>query len=209
VAAEAWTPVPLAGPDAVPAPPHGFAEAEFTEDEVPVDAAEDRINVEAMVESAYASGYEDGVTEGERMARERLDGAVRALEQAVAAWEAGNEEREALARDNLHALAVGVARHIVGRELKADAQAVADLVRRALSIFTVQESIRIRLNPADLSAISTATDGAVRIATGRKVEWSADTDLMSGDCVVEGDRRVVDGRVDRALERIYVALAND
>src|SRR5690606_40455319 len=80
VAAEAWTPVPLAGPDAVPAPPHGFAEAEFTEDEVPVDAAEDRINVEAMVESAYASGYEDGVTEGERMARERLDGAVRALE---------------------------------------------------------------------------------------------------------------------------------
>jgi flagellar assembly protein FliH len=68
------------------------------------------------------------------------------------------------------------------------------------------------VNPHDLSSISTAAkpDGSgIRIAPGRNVEWIADADLACGGCVVEGRQRVVDGRVDHALERIYRKLTDE
>src|SRR5690606_7696443 len=151
-------------------------------------------------------GRADGMAAGEAQAWERVRAVVQGMEQGLAAWHAAAPEREAIARENLIALATGIAKHVIGRELKTDARAIADLVRRALAHFPLREPVRIRLNPADLTAISTATDGAVRIATGRSVEWHADPELATGDCVVEAARRVVDGRVDRALERIYTKL---
>lgn len=184
---------------------HGVATAEH---EKPVDAAPaaPAIDIAAIERAAYERGRADGMAAGEAQAWERVRAVVQGMEQGLAAWHAAAPEREAIARENLIALATGIAKHVIGRELKTDARAIADLVRRALAHFPLREPVRIRLNPADLTAISTATDGAVRIATGRSVEWHADPELATGDCVVEAARRVVDGRVDRALERIYTKL---
>lgn len=168
--------------------------------------AQPAIDIAAIERAAWERGHADGFAAGEAAAWERVRAAVQGMEEGLAAWHASAPEREAIARENVAALATGIAKHVIGRELKTDARAIADLVRRALAHFPVREPVRIRLNPADLTAISTATDGAVRIATGRDVEWHADTELASGDCVVEASRRVVDGRVDRALERVYTKL---
>jgi flagellar biosynthesis/type III secretory pathway protein FliH len=70
----------------------------------------------------------------------------------------------------------------------------------------------VRLNPGDLSLLTAATSpggDAIHVAPGREVEWSADPGIEPGSCVVEGKLRVIDGRIDHALERIYQKLIDD
>jgi flagellar biosynthesis/type III secretory pathway protein FliH len=45
-------------------------------------------------------------------------------------------------------------------------------------------------------------------AEQRPAHWIADAQVKSGGCVVEGRDRIVDGRVDTALERVYRRLAH-
>jgi len=69
--------------------------------------------------------------------------------------------------------------------------------------------VRVRVNPNDLSIIEANTDKPV-IAEGEKahdVHWIGDPRIASGGCVVEGRERIVDGRVDTALERAYRRIA--
>jgi flagellar assembly protein FliH len=122
------------------------------------------------------------------------------------------EHRLSVVEENLSALAVAIARQIIGRELRGDADAIADMVRRALVEFPIDQPLRVRLSPQDLSTIaslSTRSGDAVPIAPGRDLRWLADPLLEPGSCVVEGKERIVDGRADRALERIYRRLTGD
>jgi len=60
----------------------------------------------------------------------------------------------------------------------------------------------------DLSAIegaSGANDPAAALRS-RDARWIADARVAPGGCIVEGRERIVDGRVDTALERIYRRL---
>jgi flagellar assembly protein FliH len=159
--------------------------------------------------AGYASGYEEGRHAGEIAEGARLRNTVRAAEAALADLRAGEERWTGTIEENVIALAVAVARQIVGRELDNDAVAYAELVRRALAEFPIDQPIRIRLHPADLAAISTTPgpDGEpLRIAGGREATWLADANIAPGGCMVEGRDRIIDGRIDAALERVYRRL---
>jgi flagellar biosynthesis/type III secretory pathway protein FliH len=67
----------------------------------------------------------------------------------------------------------------------------------------------VRVNPNDLAIIQ-ATEEIVEPGTGepaRELHWTGDPRIASGGCVVEGRERIVDGRVDTALERAYRRIA--
>jgi flagellar assembly protein FliH len=194
--------------------PLGDGTAASAERAEPAISAEEqrRIQHQAELEEAFARGYEQGITDAQLRDGERVEQALMALSDAVETVHGAAGAWTRSAKDHVMALAVAIARHIVDREIKGDMHAVADLVRRALADFPIDEPVRIRVNPQDLSSISTAAkpDGSgIRIAPGRNVEWIADADLACGGCVVEGRQRVVDGRVDHALERIYRKLTDE
>jgi flagellar assembly protein FliH len=171
-------------------------------------AAADR---QAELEEAYQRGFDDGYQAAAARELERVNTALGALTTALNAVRAGERMWLENARENICALTVAVARHVIGRELKGDVHAVAELVRQALAHFPVDEPLRVRVHPQDLSVLtlaSTEAGGNIPIAPGRDVQWIADNDLVQGGCVVEGRHRVVDGRVDHVLERIYVKLAD-
>jgi flagellar biosynthesis/type III secretory pathway protein FliH len=71
--------------------------------------------------------------------------------------------------------------------------------------FPLAVPLRIRLNPADLSAISSPLSGE-GVTAGREVRWVPDPSIAPGGCFVEGPESLVDGRVDKALENIYDKL---
>lgn len=200
----------------------GLIEAEPVEPEEPttVDTAE----LERRLEEAYARGLEDGTAQGHeaglaegleigrREATEDLSAALRAAEAAAGGIEASSSPLIEALEDNIVALAIGVARHVIGREVRGDQRMIIELVRRAITEFPIDQPLRVRLNPKDLSVISAATtpDGEpVRIASGRTLRWVADPRIELGGCLVEGVGKIVDGRVDRALERIYEGLVDD
>jgi flagellar assembly protein FliH len=210
-----WTPAELA-------PPHAFVlPAEPAEPAVdPAETARlealavERARADALaaeqaraVHEAYLRGFDDGRAAGEAGEAARLRGPVQAAERAVADLRAGESRWSGTIEENVCALAVAVARHLIGRELKGDPASVAELVKGALAEFPVDQPVRIRVNPQDLQAIQSAAgaDGGFPV-DGREAAWHADPQVEPGGCVVEGRDRIIDGRVDTALERVYRRL---
>ena len=171
-----------------------------------------RTELEQRVNDARAAGYEAGRLDGELAEAARLRSALSATEQALDTIRESETKWQECVTENISALALTVARHIVGRELRSDAAAVADLVKRALAEFPIDQPMRVRISPHDLSLLSqpTAAGGEpTPIAPNRDVRWLADSRIAPGGCVVEGRERIVDGRVDTALERLYRKLTDN
>ncbi len=187
-------------------PSQALSEAELAEQaRLDAEARAQREQERALQES-YTSGYDEGRLDGEIAEGVRLRNAVTVAESALneireheAAWQSSVQE-------NIVALSIAVARHIIGRELHSDAETVAELVRRALAEFPIDQPMRIRVNPHDLSLLSAYTTPGgshLSIAPNRDVRWHADPRLQPGGCIVEGRERIIDGRIDTALERLY------
>ena len=87
---------------------------------------------------------------------------------------------------------------------------VLGIVTRAVQEFGLDQPLSIRVNPGDLESLQSVERGdgdmMVTITTGREVRWVSDARIEPGGCVVEGRERIVDGRVDTGLERLYRRL---
>lgn len=174
-------------------------------DEARAAAETAAIELRMQIDAAYDRGYEDGRSEGRAAEATRMSGTVRAMEQVITRFrEEGPRWQEALEK-NLVALATALAREIVGRELKGSVEDMNGLVQRAVSEFPLTATLRIRLNPADLAALSSPMGGSA-VEAGRQVRWIPDPEIAPGGCVVEGPESIVDGRVEKALDRIYTKL---
>ena len=220
---EVWAPEELRLPRAVVAPEPepepepeeaavAVADAPDAEAEAAAEAARQMAEaLEASYREGYAAGYAAGREEGARTEAARLESVVRACEEAARAVRSAEAARLATIEDDLVALALATARHIVGKAVELDPEIIADVVRRALAHFPGEQPQEIRVNPEDLSALTTATaaDGRpIAIGPGRDVRWVADPQIERGGCIVQGKDRIVDGRVDLALERAYWMLSD-
>jgi flagellar assembly protein FliH len=179
----------------------------------PVDPAAAKAEAAAdnarMIDEAYARGLVDGERKGAAAAQARLSDALTVLEIAAKQLREAAALAPAELEDNIAALATVVARQIIAREVALDASLVADLVRRALTEFPIDQSVRIRVNPQDLTAITVGIGPAdsTRITANRDASWLADPRVVRGGCLIEGRDRIIDGRVDTALERAYRRMA--
>ena len=160
-----------------------------------------------LIDEGYARGLADGERKATATAQAHLGDALSVLEQAAAELRAATALAPTVLEENIAALSVAVAQQIIAREVTLDAGLVADLVRRALTEFPIDQSVRIRVNPQDLTAITIGYGDSARITTNRDASWLADPRVARGGCLIEGRDRVIDGRVDTALERAYRRLA--
>ena len=160
------------------------------------------------VADAYAHGFDEGRREGEHAEQARLRNTVDAVVDALDVIRSSEERWNGALEENIGALACAVARHIVDREIAADPELVSRLVKRAIAEFRIDQPVRVRVNPNDLSIIEANVDSAPA-ADDRPhdVHWIGDPRIAAGGCVVEGRERIVDGRVDTALERAYRRVA--
>jgi flagellar biosynthesis/type III secretory pathway protein FliH len=164
----------------------------------------------ALLDEGYARGLADGEKKASAAANARVEDAVAMLDRVVAQMHEVASLAPAVLEENIAALAVIVARQIVAREVSLDRELVADLVRRALTEFPIEQSVRIRVHPLDLALVTLTSEGAkdmAPITNNRDASWLADPRLARGGCLVEGRDRIVDGRVDTALERAYRRMA--
>lgn len=166
------------------------------------DALAERAAAEA--DAAYAAGLAEGRAAGGADAEAALAGVAGALD--AAAGEVRAHEARWLGDLEAHvaALAVAVARHVIGREVAGDDAFVTALVARAVAEFPADQPLAARVHPGDVAALKAAWAAAPRAA---ELRWVPDAGVMPGGALVEGRERIVDGRVDAALERVYRAIS--
>jgi flagellar biosynthesis/type III secretory pathway protein FliH len=163
-----------------------------------------------LIDEGYARGIADGERKGAAAAQQRVNESLAVVNKVVAQMQEVASLAPSILEENIASLAVIVARQILTREVSLDRELVADLVRRALTEFPIDQTVRIRVNPLDLASLTVNTDGGqdmAPITANRDASWLADPRVSRGGCLVEGRDRIVDGRVDTALERAYRRMA--
>lgn len=161
----------------------------------------------ALEEAAYARGHADGVRQGADQAREPIGQLLSALAEAMSSVRAHEQRWLGNVEENLTALAVTVARHVIERELSTEPSVVTELVMRALRQFPLERQLTVRLHPDDHALIRHAiATGEFTVEPALEIHWLSDVHIVRGGCLVEGRERVLDGRLDTALERVYRAL---
>ncbi len=159
-------------------------------------------HVRAVAEArkaAFEEGRAAGRAEAQQQADRRVQESVDALHQAIAAVQQHEEAWLGILEENLTALACAVARQVIHREVQLDPSAIRELVQDAVAHFPQEHALRIRLHPQDHALL--AGDPAYREMT-----FVADPRIVRGGCVVEGRERIIDGRVDLALEQVFRVL---
>lgn len=159
-------------------------------------------HVRAVAEArrlAFDEGRSAGRAEAEAAADGRVAQTVTALAEAVRTIKQHEEHYVGVLEENLVALACGIARHVIQREVQLDPSRIRALVQSAVAAFPHESQMRVRLHPADHALLN--ADSAYPDIT-----WIADARIARGGCVVEGRERIIDGRVDLALEQIFRKL---
>jgi flagellar biosynthesis/type III secretory pathway protein FliH len=203
--APSWTPEELDGLDlSFPPPAHASEPAAESGPSLDLIAAE----LELAREEAYARGLEEGRSAGALDERARLATAAAAAREAIALVHEGERRWVGNAEENVVAIATAIARHIIAREVASDDSLMRALVARALSEFPIAQAVTVRVNPADLGAL-TGAEAASLAGAREEIVWTGDARVGRGGCVVEGRDRIIDGRVDTALERLYRRLSGN
>lgn len=151
--------------------------------------------------AAFEEGRVAGRAEAQISADRRVADAVDAVSNAASTVRHHAELYAGILEENLTALACAIARHVIQRDLQLDPSQIRGLVRNALAEFPQESTLRVRLNPADHGLL-------VGDPSYPEVSWVADARVERGGCVVEGRDRIVDGRVDLALDQVFRRLTN-
>ncbi|MBC8088919.1 MAG: hypothetical protein H7Z40_16765 [Phycisphaerae bacterium] len=206
MAVTAWALDELEMPHAFDAQP-GRELAPLSEAELEAEqlaSPQERARIEA---AAYAHGRADG----EKIARAELtphvEHAASALSAALENVRVHQARWTANAEENLAVLAVAVARQLIAKEVESDAGIVSALVKHAIEQFPLDQTVTVRLHPDDVESCTALlrSGGSDRI---QEIRWAPDSHVHRGGCLVEGRERIIDGRVDTALERIYRVIGN-
>lgn len=159
-----------------------------------IDAEAQRVRQEAS-EAGYQDGYQRGLEDASK-------NAVRLIEESSVV-------AEQLADEGAR-LAVAIAKSVLGEEIRTSPEKIQQLARRALQESMVIESVIIRANPEDVSALEKIRPELSRIASGLPVSIEGDDQLTRGSCLVQTDFGVADASVstlvDAVAERLRISL---
>lgn len=181
-----------------------------------IEAAEFNAAERARAIVAEAEARARELLEGAQEERERIradaaeqgraEGLARAGAALVAAA-AARDRRLAGAEREVVALALDVARKVLGRELAQDRSAVADLAAQALAVARDRREVTLRVNPEDADAIRAAAGrlGAL-LARAPGLDVREDPTVERGGAVVETEAGRVDARVEAQLAALARAI---
>lgn len=175
-----------------------------------VEAFETRIadlerEISRREQEALRAGFEKGRAEGEREAEARLAEAIGRFSAAVAEMASRRAKLRREAESDVVKLAIAIARRVLHRELNADPDALAGLVKAALEQLENREIERVRVHPEDADAVRA---GVQKLRPAGRVEIVADAALARGAAVFETSRGALDASVETQLAEIERGLTD-
>jgi flagellar assembly protein FliH len=188
--------------------PAGVRQMITTDDQVA--ALQARVaDLEATLERRVAEFRDAAFREGEATARAQVTAQVQpVLEKMAHSIHELSDLRSKLrhqAEGDLLKLALAIAKKILHRELSADPESLAGLIRVAMEKIRIQEVLRVRVHPQHQATVQQIV---TRLSGGVGVEILADHRLPVGGVVIETTRGEFDASVDVQLREIERGLTD-
>jgi flagellar assembly protein FliH len=165
---------------------------------------------EAGFEKGLNEGFQQGQQQGEQAGRDQayqentahLQDQIARLQSVASALMEPLEQQDAALENIIMDIAVGLSKHILRTELKADVSAMYSVVQQAVQSLPMgATNIRVFLHPDDVTQVK-------ELFVGREWQFLADGQLEHGGCRVESQESIVDFSVERRL-RDYLNLVSD
>jgi flagellar assembly protein FliH len=144
-------------------------------------------------ERARAEGYAEGYRLGHTEGAAEVSRAADALSQATREIESLRADTVEAVEDDAIELALDLAEKIVGGTLKANPDAVIEVVRGALDRIGERRGMTVLVNPADLDTVKAAIDELTARGGGAELcELRSEERVGTGGAIV----RTVEGEID-------------
>jgi flagellar assembly protein FliH len=176
-------------------PPHLGGRGNRT-DENSGDPGDD---IAKAVTEAQNRGYREGLQDGQTRARKELEPIVQRLTAAIAETVQYKERLRRDAEQDLLRLALGIARHVLHRELSTDPDSLHALIRAAIDRLKSSELHRVRIHPAHQPQLLVDLNQAGLMSS---VEVIPDAGMELGGIVFETNRGNLDASVSSQMEEI-------
>jgi flagellar biosynthesis/type III secretory pathway protein FliH len=159
---------------------------------------------------AYIRGFNKGEKAGFDAAGERVDSLQAMLTSAIEELGRIQKQIQQDGEKEIVDLALVVAERIVRQELTANKEAISAIVQEALKKVEHQQSILIRMNPADIqfldrSQLPFADNGDQ--PKNNRIRIEADESISRGGCFIETESGDVDARIETQIEIIKAAFS--
>ncbi len=156
----------------------------------------------------YKAGYDKGYAEGLESARHALDQEVANVQAIARALAQARQQMLESLEGEVVALALAIARKVIGEEAAHNEQVITHMVRRAARQLGQRGPYRIRLNPQDAQRLAERWK-AQDILDGAEWELVPDERVAPGGCILESGAAIVDARLETQLELVQKALLGE
>ncbi len=165
--------------------------------------------LEALLEQrcreAREAGHREGEVVGRNQAGAQLQTMLEKLARSIGEIAEARPRLRAEAEGDLLKLSLAIARKVLHRELSADPDAIAGLIKVSLEKIRLQEIVRVRIHPQHHAPVQQFLK---RLSTGVPIELMQDGSLQLGGVVIETTRGDFDASVDVQLKEIERGLAD-
>lgn len=175
------------------------------------DEVEAGPDIEALETAAFNNGLEKGRAEGRAEATEELK---KTVENAASALNAALTSLEQVCRQNLQRmetetvrLALAIAKKVIGTETEKPL-VIQHVVRMAMEKVTNPRHLVLRLNPADIEAITAIKSELIADDADMSLSLQPDSAIQRGGCIIETQLGDVDARIDQQIKMIETLLTD-
>jgi flagellar assembly protein FliH len=162
-----------------------------------------------LEEEAYRKGYAQGQKDGFEIGQKSMAIVKEHLENLFKVLQRLPEKLLEDYRDWIISSCLGMARHVVRRELAGDAQQLVKLIDALLREAEESHALTLHLNPNDMDLLEKNVD-LLHLATssGRTFHLKADPRLERGGCRIESDIQLLDASIEKQFELLEQSLKN-
>ena len=156
-------------------------------------------------QAGFASGREEGLRAGYAEAEAALREQAEKLARVLADFDDAASHLEQHVADELLALALEIARQVVGQAVQAQPRAILEVIHAALAELPLQHAL-IRLHPQDVALVRDLAREQLPHAGHRLHE---DAQLRRGDVLIDLGQTRIDARLVTRWQRTVSALTQD
>lgn len=186
------------------------AEVEVQKVQLPTAEALEDIHRQAHeegFEAGFAEGLEKGLTEGRGQGEAQVNDEIQRLQSMLATIEESMRELGKSTSEELLALSLEVARHILRQSLKVRPELLLPIVQGAMeSIPQHSQHPQLYLHPEDAVLVKTHLQAEIAHGNWKVVE---DQRIQRGGCRIETSAAQMDATLETRWQRLVAALGSD
>jgi flagellar assembly protein FliH len=159
----------------------------------------------SLEKEAYEKGFAQGEKAGMELGEKRFDSVIKSFTEGLEEVKKLKEALYQKSEQEMLKLVLAIARRVIQKDASTDEKIILSMIQSALKYVADQEESTVKLNPSDLEF---ASQHRGEITKGmKKVIFEADGGIPRGAVVIESNRGVIDGGIEKHLQEIEEKLS--